>query len=138
MNRGLVTKELFDVFVLAGHAVFTLENRKTGGRFTFKIDQPDNDAPHFVSVLTGPDNQGDFTFLGTIFDGGRYAHGKKSGIGADAQSAKVFAWFWAKALEKAIPDQVEIYHLGRCGRCGRSLTVPESVRTGLGPKCRTM
>jgi hypothetical protein len=29
----------------------------------------------------------------------------------------------------------EVYHEGRCGRCNRKLTVPESIETGLGPEC---
>ena len=39
-------------FILAGNAVFTVENTATGNRFTFKVRRPDDDKPHFVSVLT--------------------------------------------------------------------------------------
>ena len=27
------------------------------------------------------------------------------------------------------------WHEGRCGRCGRKLTVPESIEAGYGPEC---
>jgi hypothetical protein len=30
---------------------------------------------------------------------------------------------------------LEVWHEGRCGRCGRALTVPESVERGIGPEC---
>src|SRR5882672_9405186 len=34
------------------------------------------------------------------------------------------------------PDNhIEIWHSGSCGRCGRTLTVPESVLSGFGPEC---
>ena len=54
-------------FILAGNALFTVENTATGNRFTFKVRKPDDDKPHFVSVLTGPDNEHDYAFLGTVF-----------------------------------------------------------------------
>ena len=28
-----------------------------------------------------------------------------------------------------------VYHVGKCGRCGKKLTDPESILTGLGPSC---
>jgi hypothetical protein len=34
-----------------------------------------------------------------------------------------------------IPETVEIWHEGRCCRCGRRLTVPESIYAGIGPDC---
>ena len=38
------------------------------------------------------------------------------------------------------PDNIteagfDVHHEGKCGKCGRPLTVPESVKTGLGPIC---
>lgn len=57
-------------FVLAGRATFTASSTK-GGRFTFRVKRArerDDDfaARWFVSVLTGPDNGDDYTYLGTI------------------------------------------------------------------------
>ncbi len=46
-------------FITAGNALFTLENTATGNRFTFRVRQPGDDKPHFVSVLTGADNLAD-------------------------------------------------------------------------------
>jgi hypothetical protein len=30
---------------------------------------------------------------------------------------------------------LEFWHEGRCGRCGRRLTVPDSIASGYGPEC---
>ena len=30
---------------------------------------------------------------------------------------------------------LEVWHEGRCGRCNRALTVPESIASGIGPEC---
>jgi len=32
----------------------------------------------------------------------------------------------------------ELMHEGRCGRCGRPLTRPESIQSGIGPICATL
>ena len=122
-------------FILAGNAIFTLVNSETGNRFTFRVRRPKKDAPHFVSVLTGPDTDNDFQFLGTIFEGKTYVHGRKSGIGKDAQSARVAAWAFPRIFEGTLPESIQVWHEGRCGKCGRRLTVPESIMIGLGPTC---
>jgi Family of unknown function (DUF6011) len=122
-----------DTFALAGHAIFTAHNPATGNRFTYKVSQCD-DKPdlYFVGVLTGPDNTNDYQYLGTIRDT-QYTHGRKSRIGADAPSAKAFDWLWRH--RDRLPPSLDLHHEGRCCRCGRLLTVPESVTSGVGPEC---
>jgi hypothetical protein len=123
-------------FTLAGHAMLTLVSVRTGARFTYRVMKGDADnAPHFVSVLIGPRNTRDYQFLGTIFGGTNYRHGHKSRITVDAASAKAFAWVWARLVRDELPTDVEIWHEGRCGKCGRPLTVPESIASGIGPIC---
>lgn len=129
-------------FALAGNARLTLVSKKTGQRFTYRVRQPiDNDSPtkrgdvHFVQVLTGADNTGDFTFLGTIFNNREFRHGRRSRISRDAPSAKAWAWFWPKLTKGHMPETIQLWHEGRCGRCGRALTVPESIDRGIGPDC---
>lgn len=121
-------------FMLAGNAVFTLTNKKTGNHFTYRITSKEN-TPHFVSLLTGPDNTHDYTFLGTIFDGKEYRHSRKSVVGEDAQGVKVFKWAFQRLLNGGLPEGVEVKHCGYCGACGRLLTTPESLTLGFGPHC---
>ena len=131
-------------FVLAGKAIFTVENEKTGNRFTYKVKQAENkdDGPSkvwFVSVLNGPDNGSNYAYIGTIFGNNFYVPTldfrltKKSTVTKDAQSFKVFSWMLKHNL--ILPPFVKVHHEGRCGRCGRRLTVPESIKNGLGPEC---
>lgn len=124
----------FNTFILAGNATFTITSKRTGARFTFKVRQPKEDAPHFVSLLSGPNNDEDYNFLGTIFSSGEFHHGRKSRITPDAPSAKAFAWLW-RHRDNLPADKVEVHHCGRCCRCGRTLTVPESIESGIGPEC---
>ena len=30
---------------------------------------------------------------------------------------------------------VKVFHSGKCGKCGKKLTTPESIKSGLGPYC---
>jgi hypothetical protein len=127
-----LTKEHRRAYLLSGDATATVVSKKTGARFTYRVRKgEDKLSPHFVSVLTGPENTSNYTFLGTIFADGAYRHGKKSPIPLYAPSAAAFAWSWAH-LES---EELQVYHLGRCGRCGRPLTTPESIERGLGPVC---
>lgn len=122
-------------FALGGNATFTLLSKATGQRFTFKVRQPKEDSPYFVSLLSGSDNENDYTFLGSIFSDGTYRHGRKSPVSESAPSARAFAWFWRNLDDPDAMAKVEVWHEGRCCRCGRKLTVPSSIEAGIGPEC---
>jgi len=130
----MTSAALVKSFALAGRARLTFRSVKTGTRFTFKVTAKEG-KPAFVALMTGSDNESDFEYLGCIYDAKTFAHGRKSRIAPDAPSAKAFAWVWAQIQKGALPESLEVWHEGRCGRCGRVLTVPESIETGLGPEC---
>lgn len=130
----------FDVkaFILAGKAIFTLTSLKTGKRFTYKVSTPKDAsgrAKYFVRLLTQSDNTGYYQYLGMITTSDRYVHGRSSNISAGAPSAIAAAWFFQRLLADLPLTGVAIHHAGRCGRCGRLLTVPESIESGIGPEC---
>lgn len=133
-------------FILAGNATFTVRSQKTGVRYTYKVTRADCSRcgrtdcqcwahpTYFVALLTGPDNTGDYTYLGMLRDGGfRLTRGSK--MKADSKPVLAFGWVWAALAAGCYPAQVEIWHEGKCGRCGRPLTVPESIANGIGPVC---
>jgi hypothetical protein len=135
-------------FALAGKARLTLVSQRTGTRFTYEIKAPKNpnSVTHFVGVLTGSNNETDYTYMGqmkasnqgSIFGpdaSPEYVSGRKSKVSPESPSAKAFRWFWAKLRTGTMPEGVEVWHEGYCGRCGRLLTVPESVYTGFGDEC---
>lgn len=139
MSGGqIVDVQAIRKFVLAGNARFTVVSKKTGTRFTFEVVSAPHpgiqkgEPAHFVALLTGPDR---YSHLGTIFDLKKYRHGKKSNISSDAPSAQAFAWFWERLSLGGELGTCEFWHEGKCGKCGRALTVPESIATGLGPIC---
>jgi hypothetical protein len=140
----LSTARLTDIaainkFLFAGNATFTLVSAVTGTRFTFKSRHCGDDGKDlfFVSVLTGADNEASYTYLGQFVGMRGFQHGRKSVISPDAPSAKALAWFSKFLNTPALPDVVEFWHEGRCCRCGRKLTVPASIASGIGPECAT-
>jgi hypothetical protein len=147
LTGRLTTIEDVIAYATAGRAKLTLKSTKTEARFTYKIKKPHPNSYYsrskiafFVELMNGPDNENNFNYLGCINNeqsGMRFVHGKKSKIGADAPSATVFNWFWNHVVaQRRLVDGLEVWHEGTCCRCGRSLTVPESVRDGIGPECR--
>ena len=124
-------------FIKAGKAVFTVENKDTGNRFTYKAKKCEDKDIWFVSVLTGPDNYDNYQYMGCLF-GDTFRRTGRARITEDATSFKAFAWTWNRLLQNNLPQNVHIHHEGRCGRCGRRLTVPESIESGFGPECIQM
>lgn len=136
--KGQISAENALEYLLAGKATVTLVSKSTGTRFTYRIARKDQTQPHFVRLLTGPDNTRSYSYMGRI-DKGQYIHDRKNRAGReDSPAAKGFRYVLYKLLARefdTVNAQVEIWHEGKCGRCGRKLTVPESIATGIGPVC---
>lgn len=132
-------------FALAGNAIITLQSLRTGTHFTYKVRAKDvageikadyqPDRIWFVSLLSnGSADEGDFQYIGLINKHKEFRLTKNSRCSEQAASFKAFEWFW-HMVRDGIPSELVIRHEGRCGRCGRTLTVPESIDRGIGPEC---
>jgi hypothetical protein len=122
-------------FILAGNATFTLRSAKTGARYTYKVRKnEDKPGVWFVGYLTGSDNESDFTPLANIRDRKVRLNSKMKNFEKSAPWVAL-NWFLTNLFANITPGNIEIFHAGRCGRCGRKLTVPESVTDGFGPEC---
>ena len=134
-------KEGIMLFVLAGKSYFTIESVKTGTRFTYRValSKPTPTFPKpvsFVGVLVGQDNWENYKYVGLIQHDGNFRWTAKSTISKMAPSVVAFTYFWNMVLTgQSIEGKVNFYHAGRCGRCGRMLTVPSSIISGYGPEC---
>lgn len=132
-------------FILGGHAFVTLKSEKTGQHFTYRVNkaegkhEQDKDGTWFVALLTAPDT---YTYMGmlkqtSLLVPDHLIPTKSTRIGPDAPSWKAFDWTIGKLFHgDVIPPNLDIWHDGRCGRCGRQLTHPDSIETGIGPECR--
>jgi len=131
MKAGKIDNTSALDFILAGKSVFTFLNSQTENRFTYKVKKHKQDDIFFVSVLTGPEI---YQFIGSI-KSGSFKHSTKSSISATSQSVKVFDFVFSKLQAGTLSPIIEIWHNGRCGKCGKMLTVPKSIQTGFGPEC---
>lgn len=132
-------------FSLAGKATVTIESLKTGAHYTFQINKADDGEVWFVSVLSGPSNETDFTYMGILFgtaqktwfghNGTEFRLTKKSRYTDDATCVRGFRFFWRFIEAGVMPQDMQVRHSGHCGRCGRTLTTPESLDRGIGPEC---
>ena len=128
-------------FILAGKAVFTIRSKRTGARFTYKVTATKEKDAYFVKFMSGPDNEASYTFAGMIFNGNRFVLGRKAranGLSETTPAIAAFIWVFARLIANIDPPNVEIWHSGHCGRCARTLTVPESIESGIGPECAKM
>lgn len=163
MAGMLKNKKAVQDFIFAGSAIFTIRNNDTGNRFTYKIKQSKRQKDKFfVSNLRGPEV---YASMGAIIGPGRkyflpfdYKDKRTDAAkewslnnetpfdwaGYDKEkmpvSMKAFMWFlnWYMSNDPKhaeFPKNIEIWHEGVCGRCGRRLTVPSSIETGFGPEC---
>lgn len=127
-------------FIFAGNALLTIVDHESAERFTYKVQAPkDQNAQKpvfFVKVLTGPENTRDYSYMGMITDKSWLRTTARSRVSGDAPSFKLMRRV-VDTLGKQwpLPDTIEVWHEGKCGRCGRTLTVPESIARGIGPEC---
>jgi hypothetical protein len=144
----MITRE----FILAGKAIFTLEvapawadANGTPAHWTFKVrgkelDDGSGNRIFFVSLLTGPDNESDYAYLGVLNpETGEVRLTKASKFSETTLAVRlvrrVFARIWAGEQGAIEAAGFRLHHEGRCCRCGRLLTVPSSIESGIGPEC---
>jgi hypothetical protein len=137
-----VTKD----WILAGNAIFTVYNGK-GKHYTYRVkckkDEKGIRPPvWFVSLLTGPDNYDDYTYLGCLNHAtGAIRITRASRMTKQSTPVRVVEWALRILFVNGIlPPGYGIKGEGRCGRCGRKLTHPDGVsdegyRKGFGPEC---
>jgi len=140
-------------FFTAGNCTFTVKvpaefasKHNCNLHYTYKIEQSEpsdkfSNPAHFVKLLNGPDNTKDFAYLGMLNPTtGEVRLTLKSCAGDTSWAVRIVRRVLAQMFEgQGIAGITchgwEVDHMGKCGRCGRPLTVPESIECGIGPDC---
>lgn len=140
-------------FITAGRAIFTVRVpvhwSPVSGKdsWTYRVERKpaDDDHPrdiYFVSLLVGPDNMMDYQYMGILDPAtGHVRLTKGSLVTADSFVYRMVNWFLKSLWDTENPGReildkgAAIDHSGRCARCARELTTPESLDTGYGPEC---
>lgn len=139
MHSKKISQDQSLEFILGGNALFTLLSVTTGTRFTYKvlIDSRNNNILR-VSMLCGSDNTKDFKMIGQINidpNSGQPEFKSLSVHTRDIPASIAFSHVFLNLIIQYPMPSLEIWHSGRCCRCGRLLTVPESIDRGIGPEC---
>lgn len=129
-------------FLLAGDAYITLKSQLSGQHYTYQVTKakqqgiPAFDAAEkwFVRVLANGD---EYIYVGMIdpIRAPNLRLTKASKMDEGSSAVKAFRYFYGHLMQGRIAPQLEVRHDGRCGRCGRQLTHPESIDLGIGPDC---
>lgn len=142
-NTHKLSSAAVPAFMLAGKALLTLSNTATGSHHTYKLQAPGKTAEErdsapilFVSVLTGPENTSHYTYIGILIrQSGQFRTTAKTRLPSGDKRVLGFEWLARNAARTDAFPSVEVRHHNHCGKCGRVLTVPTSIDTGLGPIC---
>jgi hypothetical protein len=123
-------------FDIAKHnGMVTVHNPATGNHRTFKIStrqSGDLKDKRIVSLLTGPDRENYKNWCGFAFvnEDGSVKVWNRFKNTVYAKYARML-----KSPEVYIALGAEFMVEGRCRKCNRALTHPESIQTGIGPVC---
>ncbi len=142
--RSVETQKRFTFKVVAISRVLGKQHKK-GSLQRAKVERENKDK-YWVRLLIGPDNETSFIYIGMLekFSGIlRFNTTTKSFSSVSASEmvklspsggALDFLMRWLQS-QPALTPKIEFWHSGRCGMCGKKLTVPESVDRGIGPDC---
>lgn len=128
-------------FMTGGNAIITLVDYQQEIRHTYKLMASEDQKYLWIKLLTGPDNTKHYTDIYVFHvdsDGLPILQYRRNNKVYETSASvmlfkKVFRGLILRPEEEM--DWLEIWHVGRCCRCGRTLTVPESIAAGIGPEC---
>lgn len=130
----------FPQIVLAGKARLTIKNPISGQHIKIRMLRKKDRATgefgscYFLHVALLGDGDLGYNYAGAYFsDSGRFKTGRDVVNGSMLDTISRFVVASISHPEKL--QKAEIEHAGKCCRCGRTLTHPESIRSGLGPEC---
>lgn len=118
---------------LAGNATVTIKSEKTGNHYTYKVKKAEDKDLYFVSLLTGKDNNLDYNYIGIYTRNKGFTTTAKTRLSKGCTPIQAVDFFFKRINN--IPSGLKVYHEGKCCRCGRTLTTPESIEAGIGPEC---
>lgn len=126
--------------------IYTVTNTKTGGHRTFKIESRNwskvagkEDLKRTIYLLTGSNNESDYTGFGFVTETGINVWNKKKGQDGKKSEFEIYAAMAWKLFrgDNSGFENCTVDSACCCYRCGRLLTDPISIQTGIGPVCRT-
>jgi len=128
-------------FMLAGTCAFTMVSGKTGVKLSYKLvkrksNEEKGEYIYFMRVIRGTKDIYAGLLVYNKEEGEmKFIKGKKGQLYPNDVYVKSILYVINNLNRENYSMNIKIYHEGRCGRCGRRLTTPKSIMTGIGPEC---
>ena len=144
LGGAVIAGEPLPKVVALFNGKYTLQNRETGEHRTFRVKTQAADASfapgqRIVALLTGANNEADYTGFGFVTQDGITVWTKKRGDGITKTAWEWYAeMLWTLGVDgghSPFADKYSLMMEGACCVCNRALTTPESIKSGLGPIC---
>lgn len=126
------TQPIADEYVVAD-GYYTIVGPKGGHRTLHIQTVEDGNIKQWLSYLCGQDNTGDYKSVGFVIGSTVTLFKKYAGQYSDIVAAARFLISHVDSLDEY--GRQYAIRSGKCYRCNRMLTTPESVAQGLGPVC---
>ncbi len=111
---------------------------KSGKHFTYRLStvrKGDLEGKRIAALLTGPDNNASYKGFGFIISPEEGITDPVIKVWRKYLQSEAFMKH-AQLLEGCANEHVQEWmQEGRCMKCGRKLTTPESLKAGVGPVC---
>ena len=150
VTQAITPSEILS-YVFSGRSIFTVKSLKTNKYVTFKFQQKVDKKKgtrkvlkrydfFYVSVREGNsiytgsfgDSRHNFKYVGCCTEKDKNVFITKNSLfNRDDPVFSIINF----VLNTPTNKYLRVYHNSSCGRCGLMLTVPESVKTGIGPVC---
>ena len=132
-------------YILAGKSEFTFLSLKTDVRIRYKLQRKvaeqrgkkgQDEYIYFLNTFT----DGEYKYAGVLFYDDvmrqfKFGRGQRGLLNYSHINIKSLLFVLNQLNIENYNLSLKVYHVGKCGRCGRKLTTPESILTGLGPEC---
>lgn len=114
-------------------SVITVRSKRTGKDYTFKIKRSKYRNTWYTHVYVEKEYLR-FVHIGTYFKGKIF----KKRVHVNTPASLAIEWVLRnidREMFDSVRNNVELFHIGKCIKCGKALTDSESIERGLGPVC---
>lgn len=123
--------------ILKEKSIFTLKSLKTNMYYTYKIEQDKKNKDRFMAKVLYGDNVKNYRYIGLFYRDTLSLRTCTVAHLPHTTPQFIMLQYFLRILAMQIPwPNTYIYYPARkCRKCGKLLTVPESIKLGIGPEC---
>lgn len=121
-------------------AAFTVKSKMTGKEFTYKISNVFWKGYNYLHVKVEKEYL-NFAYMGYYREGNVFQKQNNVATKIDTPARDAISWILRQLYKgniSGLDSNIEVYHLGKCLRCGKTLTDSESIQRGFGPVCKNI